>query len=131
MRKEGDDGRRVAGEGREEHRPGEGQEERPDHDRLLPGPLEEHPGRDGHDAVGDEESERQEGDQRQAEVEALDDVGDERPMMFVRSEMTKKVSRTRATMPRLRRAAAAGEGMTGPDGCSFIFGSCLSDTVLS
>ena len=48
------------------------------------------------------------------------------PMTLVIREMTKKVNITSATMPRLRREAVAGEGMTGPDGCSFIFGSCLS-----
>ena len=76
---ERDDGRRVAGERREEQGPGEGQDEGPDHDRLLPVALDEHARGDGHDAVGDEEGEGQKGDQGQAEVEALDDVGDERP----------------------------------------------------
>ena len=77
---------RVAGSEGDEHGPGERQAERGDHDRLLPVFLEEHAGRDGHDAVGDEEGEGEKADERQAEAEALadvridgaDDVGHER-----------------------------------------------------
>ena len=77
---------RVAGDERDEQGPGEGQAEGGDHDRLLAEALDEHARGDGHDAVGDEEGEGQEADERQAEPEALadvgvdgaDDVGDER-----------------------------------------------------